>query len=164
MNIPGPVYFSPVARSIPFDNSTNGFVSTNVQAAIEETSNFLTVNEITATADATTTSSTDALINSMTTTPVAGTYLVFFNASATSNTAGAAISFSYYLAGSQIAATLRKIIPLDGGTLSVGSARGLTGIHQKVTFNGSQALEVRWSISSGTGTCHQRVLTSIRIA
>jgi hypothetical protein len=27
---------SPVARSVPFDNATNGFVSTNVQAAIEE--------------------------------------------------------------------------------------------------------------------------------
>jgi hypothetical protein len=27
---------TPVAKSIPFDNSTNGFVSTNTQAAIEE--------------------------------------------------------------------------------------------------------------------------------
>jgi hypothetical protein len=30
------VFLSPVAKSIPFDNSTNGFLSTNVQAAIEE--------------------------------------------------------------------------------------------------------------------------------
>jgi hypothetical protein len=27
---------TPVAQSIPFDNSTNGFTSTNVQTAIEE--------------------------------------------------------------------------------------------------------------------------------
>lgn len=32
----GPIYKSPVARSIPFDNSTNGYVSTEVQGAIEE--------------------------------------------------------------------------------------------------------------------------------
>jgi len=32
----GPVYKSGVARSTPFDNSTNGFASTEVQSAIEE--------------------------------------------------------------------------------------------------------------------------------
>ncbi len=32
----GPFRFSDVARSVPFDNSTNGFVSDNVQDAIEE--------------------------------------------------------------------------------------------------------------------------------
>lgn len=32
----GPIYKSGVAKSTPFDNSTNGFVSTDVQAAIEE--------------------------------------------------------------------------------------------------------------------------------
>lgn len=32
----GPIYKSGVARSTPFDNSTNGFVSTDTQSAIEE--------------------------------------------------------------------------------------------------------------------------------
>lgn len=32
----GPVYKSGVARSTPFDNSSNGFTSTEVQSAIEE--------------------------------------------------------------------------------------------------------------------------------
>ena len=32
---------SPVATSIPFDNETNGFVSDNVQDAIEEVNNFV---------------------------------------------------------------------------------------------------------------------------
>ena len=35
----GPVYKSDVAKSIPFDNSTNGFVSTDAQGAIEEIRN-----------------------------------------------------------------------------------------------------------------------------
>jgi hypothetical protein len=32
----GPVYKSPVAGSVPFDNATNGFVADDTQAAIEE--------------------------------------------------------------------------------------------------------------------------------
>lgn len=32
----GPFRFSDVAKSVPFDNSTNGFVADNVQEAIEE--------------------------------------------------------------------------------------------------------------------------------
>lgn len=32
----GPTFKSDVAKSVPFDNSTDGFVSDNVQAAIEE--------------------------------------------------------------------------------------------------------------------------------
>jgi hypothetical protein len=30
------VYISPIASSVPFDNSSNGFTSTDVQSAIEE--------------------------------------------------------------------------------------------------------------------------------
>jgi hypothetical protein len=33
------VVISPVSKSIPFDNSTNGFISTDAQAAIEEVNN-----------------------------------------------------------------------------------------------------------------------------
>lgn len=36
MKVAGPIYKSPVAGSTPFDNSTNGFVANDVQAAIEE--------------------------------------------------------------------------------------------------------------------------------
>lgn len=37
-----PIFISPVARSVPFDNSTNGFVATNVQTAIEEATTTIT--------------------------------------------------------------------------------------------------------------------------
>jgi len=33
------VFLSPVAKSIPFDNASNGFISTNTQSAIEEINN-----------------------------------------------------------------------------------------------------------------------------
>lgn len=39
MKSSGPVYKSPVANSVPFDNSTNGFTADNTQTAIEELKN-----------------------------------------------------------------------------------------------------------------------------
>jgi ABC-type uncharacterized transport system ATPase component len=36
--MPGP-FTSPVARSVPFDNSTNGFIASETQSAIEEVKN-----------------------------------------------------------------------------------------------------------------------------
>jgi hypothetical protein len=33
------VYISPVAKSVPFDNTSNGFISSDTQAAIEELNN-----------------------------------------------------------------------------------------------------------------------------
>lgn len=122
----------------------------------------LVTSSTTATGDTTTTSGTDALINSMTVTPAAGTYLVLFNSSMVSNQAGATISTSYYVGGSQVAASLRKIIPFDGGTLSALNARGLMTLSEEIAVNGSQAIEVRWSTSGGTATCGPRSLNTIR--
>lgn len=116
-----------------------------------------------ATGDTTTSSGTDALLNSMTLTPSAGTYLVMFSSSMTSNAPGAAISSSFYIAGVQRGESLRKIIPCDGGTLSSGSGRGVMDISDIITVTGSQAIEIRWSISSGTATAHPRVMFAIKI-
>lgn len=41
----GHVSYTDVAKSIPFDNATNGFVSTDAQAAIEELKNAETAND-----------------------------------------------------------------------------------------------------------------------
>lgn len=154
---------TPSDRSIPFDNAGTTFNSTNVHDAIVESANFLTTNEVTATGNTTTTSGTDALINSMTTTPVAGTYMVFFNTDINSNAAGSAISVSYYVGGVQVAATLRKTSHFDGGTLSAGSARAIVSLQSIIAVNGSQAIEVRWSTSSGTATAANRSLITVRV-
>lgn len=154
---------SVVAASVPFDNSTNGFTSTDVQAAIVEASTRLVASEVSATANDTTTSSTDSPLNSMTITPAAGTYMVWFGTTITSNSAGAAISISLYVGGAQKADSLRKITPLDGGLGSSGSSRGTSDINALVTVNGSQALVVQWSISSGTATCGPRTMNILRI-
>lgn len=109
-------------------------------------------------------STTDAVLNGMTTTPSAGTYIVLFNCDMESNTAGAAISISYYVAGVQVANTLRKLIPFDGGALSAAAARGIAALQHLVTLNGSQVIDVRWSISSGTVSAAARSMILLRVA
>lgn len=132
---------------------------------VSGTPGFPRIREVTATSSTNTTSSTDALLNSMTTGNLPqGTYLILFNADFESNAAGAAISFSYYLGGSQVATSLRKIIPFDGGALSATAARGIAQLQQVITVSGAQAVEVRWSISSGTATAAARSLISMQVA
>lgn len=124
----------------------------------------LVTTEATATANTNTTSGTDALMDSMTVTPAAGTYLALFNTDINSTAAGAAISVSFYIAGVQVATSLRKIIPFDGGALSATAARGIASMQEILTVTGSQALEVRWSTSGGTATAACRSLITLRVA
>lgn len=122
-----------------------------------------TATEVTDTASATTTSSTDALLTAMTITPVAGTYLCNFSSSIDNNTAGMAVSVSYYIGGTQKGATLIKSSVFDGGALSAGDARGSVHLSTLVTVTGSQAIEIRWSTSSGTATCGPRSMSVVRV-
>lgn len=122
-----------------------------------------TVTYVSATATVTTTSGTDALITSMTATPAAGNYLVHFNCDVQCNNAGGAVSFSYYIAGVQQTTSLRKTIPLDGGTLSIGTGRDIVFIMDYVTVTGAQAVEVRWSTSAGTATVGDRTFILERV-
>lgn len=154
---------SQVAASTPFDNATNSYVATDTQAAIEETNKHLIAAEAIDANNATTTSGTDAVLTSMTITPGAGTYMVWFSSSITSNNAGAAISYSYYVNAVQKAATLNKISPFDGGTLSATTARGAVSLVSLITVTAGQAIDVRWSTSGGTATCGPRTLAYLRI-
>lgn len=124
----------------------------------------LTTSEATATANATTTSGTDALINSMTLTLTAGTYLFMFSAGIQSSNAGAVITTSFYVGGSQRADSVRAIAPFDGGTLSALTGRCGVSIQGVITVNGSQAVEVRWNTTGGTATCGPRTLTALQVA
>lgn len=119
--------------------------------------------EVTDTNNATTTSGTDALLTTMTVTPVAGTYLCIFSTSIDNNAAGMAVSVSYYIGGTQKGASLVKSSVFDGGALSAGDARGVISLTTIATVNGSQAVEIRWSTSSGTATCGSRTLDLVRI-
>lgn len=111
----------------------------------------------------TTTSSTDALMTGMTTTPASGIYEVLFNCDVQCNNAGGAVSFSIYVGGAQIASSLLKTIPLDGGTLSIGTGRDIVFLLDEVSPNGAQAVEIRWSTSGGTATTSNRKLALLKV-
>lgn len=145
---------------------TAGQVLVATSSTAAQWQNFFSITSfyVSATATATTTSGTDALLTTMTTTPAAGTYFVTFNTDLQCNNAGGAISISFYVGGSQQATSLRKEIPLDGGTLSIGTGRGIVSLSDQIVVNGSQAIEVRWSTSGGTATTAARALMGIRVA
>jgi len=117
----------------------------------------LTTNTATATGNITTTSGTDIVATGMTLTPASGTYMVTFTGGFRNSNDGATTFASIWSAGSQVAASERKIIQGRDGL------QGLFCCAAKVTVNGSQAIEGRWRRSANTGTMHERILAIIRV-
>lgn len=152
-----------VASSTPFDNATNGFTATDVQAAIEEATTHLTDIEVSATADTTTTSTTDVLVNSMTNTPAAGTYLVWFSAGVDHSNQSVAVVVSIYSGGSLKTDSVRSPIPRFNGVGAI-TLTPIVATNGIVTVNGSQAIEIRWKTASGTATMHQRTLNLLKVS
>ncbi len=112
----------------------------------------LTISAVSATASTNTTNTSDALMSGMTLTPTAGTYLGLFNTDCSSSADDATISASIYLNGVQLSETERSIVPRSNGA----NGRGLLATQAVVSPNGSEAVEVRWKVSSGTGTANNR--------
>lgn len=127
-------------------------------------SNVVNLNniEVSSSANATTTSGTDALLTTMSITPAVGEYIVWFSTTITSNNAGATITVSLYVNGVQDASTIMKISPFDGGTLSATTARGAVALQRTLNITAG-AVEIRWSTSGGTATCGPRVMTMLRV-
>lgn len=119
--------------------------------------------EATATNTITAGTGANTLMSGMTLTPPAGKYLVLFSCDCNSSTVGAATSYSVYVGGSQLGASLVKVQPFDGGTLSAGAARCAVGINIIATVDGTQAIEIRWSASNGTNQSAARVLNLLRV-
>lgn len=123
----------------------------------------LSTTEVSATADATTTSNTPALLTGMTITATPGTYMVWFSASTTSNGTNCTQTFALYNNGTIKSDSSRTIQPYDGGTLAATTATGSVAINAVVTV-AAGAVEIHWSTAGGTATCHQRTLNMLRIA
>lgn len=121
------------------------------------------VGEASATTTTTTSTNADAVMDSMTFTPRAGTYLLWFSTDLSSATSGAVVTISFYAGGSQIAASQRKVMPYAGGTLTAGSQRIMVSTNSVATVNGSQAIEIHWSTSSGTITAANRAMQYLRV-
>lgn len=123
----------------------------------------ITNSEAAASADTTTTSTTDVLMNAMTLTPVAGTYLAFFSTYVDHSAQSVAVSVSIYVGGVQDAESVRAPVPRFNA-LGANSLSPCVATNALVTVNGSQAIEARWKTASGTATAHQRTLNIIRVS
>lgn len=117
---------------------------------------------VSATSTTTTTSATDSLLNSMTLTPVAGIYFVFFDTSAQTTTGGNSIVFSIYSGGVQITNSSRTIQFPTATLIDSGYPFHVGTQAQDVVVNGSQAITVEWHTSGGTATCLNRTLSILR--
>lgn len=113
------------------------------------------ISQATATATSTTTSATDTQVNSMTLTPGAGDYMVYFSASA-ENTASSHTYFSIYAASSQVAHSERDLYTEESypdTSYPVSTHAYISGV------GASDTIEVRWRTDAGTATINQRTLT-----
>jgi hypothetical protein len=111
----------------------------------------------------TTTSATPALLGSMTLTPIAGTYQVFFDTTVQTTTGGNSITFVVQANGSSITASSRTIQFPTATLIDSGYPFFCGSQANAVTVNGSQTITVFWSTSGGTATCLNRTLTVIKI-
>lgn len=119
---------------------------------------------VSATADTTTTSATYVLMDSMTITPVAGTYLVLFDTTVDHSNQSVAVAVGIYVGGSLITDSPRAVITRTNA-IGANSCTACVSIHSVVTVNGSQAIEGRWHRSTaGTATAHQRTMSIVRLS
>jgi hypothetical protein len=115
--------------------------------------------EASATADTTTTSTSDVLVDSMTITPGAGDYHIWFSGSVEA-AATSLQNVSLYVNGVQLAHTERQIYT----EASIPATSFPVATHARVTGVGAgQAIEVRWRTSASTATMHERTLVVSRI-
>jgi hypothetical protein len=111
--------------------------------------------QVSATANDTTTSASDVLVASMTITPGAGNYRVWFSSSFEGSSSGSREYVSLYVNGVQLAHTEREIFQessIPGTSFNVATHAYITGVQA------SQAIEVRWRTTAGTATMHERTL------
>jgi len=141
---------APVAATL---TAGPGITITNSAGAITIASSSSTINQTTSVIDATTTSTSYILIPSMTIAPSAGDYLIFFTGSVENSSNTDIVTISIYNNGVLIAASEVACESFKGGSSKpIASNAYLTNV---VTGN---VIEVRWKVSGGTGTCHQRTL------
>lgn len=120
--------------------------------------------EVSATADATTTSATPALLTGITTTLIPGTYLVWFSASVQSQGTNSTSTFGLYVGGSLKADSARTSQPYDGGTLAAASATAGVAINALITLTAATTVvQIEWSTSAGTSVCHQRTMNWLKV-
>lgn len=114
-------------------------------------------NEVNAAGTITTTSTTDVVATSMTITPGAGTYQVMFTTDINNNTNATTTTVSCYQNGSIVTNSSRQFIT------SATTLRVPMSVSCIATVAAGQAIDIRWKVSSGTGSMGARSLSLIKV-
>jgi hypothetical protein len=110
-----------------------------------------------ATALTTETSTTDVLMDSMTVTPAAGTYAVFFGAEMAMSKKSESVFISIYVDGVQEAASEREFEAYANNAALSGTT------FARVTVNGAQAIEGQWRVTANTASALGRQLLIVEV-
>lgn len=115
-----------------------------------------------ATSNTSTTSSSYSAINSMSSTPTAGTYIVSFSASGKGNSDDQEMQVCLYSDGSAITHSERDY----GYEADASNNDRRFTIHTQslVTVNGSQNIEARFKTNTGSFTVYERTMTLLKVA
>jgi hypothetical protein len=105
------------------------------------------VTEASKTGTTTTTSTTDVLLDGMSITPVAGRYIVSFHTSLSHGTNNANTWASVYVGGVKVT---HSEVQFNRANTTIVVLFTISNV--LVEPNGSQAVEIRWRVSAGTGT------------
>ena len=117
----------------------------------------LTNNVVTAAGTITTTSTSDVAVTSMTLTPAAGTYLVFFTSDLSLSVAGGTVYTSVYFNGTQQTNSMQTYVNASTGN------RFSCNNQAKVVADGTHAITIDWKVSSGTATMGNRSMILLRV-
>jgi hypothetical protein len=98
------------------------------------------------------------VMTSMSITPGKGTYFVMFNSSAHQSTNVATLTYSIYANGAQVANSVRTIRPEN-----IANDRVLISTSGFATVAAGQAIDIRWTTSSGTASVYNRGLNLVRV-
>jgi len=133
---------------------TNGQVLTATSSTVANwqtptSSGVITNSQIISETSTTTTSQTYTVINSMTTTPASGTYMVSFSASGTLTNSSSDAQYAIYSAGSKVTHAERNIG--WGGATHANNFEIALHTQAVLIVNGSQAIDVRYH-NGGSGT------------
>lgn len=120
----------------------------------------LATTEVTATGNITTTSATYVTATTMTITPAAGTYLVWFSTSVSNSGGnGAGVDIAIAVAGTVVTASERSTESNRSDEVFAAAT------HATAVVNGSQAITAEWlRTTNGTATMRERTLTILKVA
>lgn len=119
--------------------------------------------EVSATATATTTSATPALLTGITTTLPIGIYLIWFSCASQSTGTNSTGTYGLYVGGVLKADSARPSQPYDGGTLAAANATAGVAINARITLTASTVVQVEFSTAGGTTNCFGRTLNWLKV-